>query len=674
MTTDLKQAETLLVVQRDLGIALGGAADLTEALDAVLEAATRIEGIDSGGAYLVDEASGDVRIAASRGLSEEFVAATACYAADTPNARIVMAGTPRYVAYREMVEKEIGRPFDDVRRRERLKTFAGVPIVHHGEVVGCINAASHEVIDIPETSRQALESIASRVGSTIARIRAEERLRDSEARYRAIFDHAMDGILLAHVGTRRFLSGNRRICDMLGYAPEEIRGLSVEDIHPRDTLLAVFEHFEEQAKGGGHLAADLPVLRKDGSMFHVDISSGVITLGGERYLIGIFRDVTDRRKAEAESHRAQRLESLGLLAGGIAHDFNNILTAVVGGISLARLRSRNGAPIGDLLDEAEKAAYRARDLTQQLLTFARGGTPVRRVCAVGGLVTDAATFALHGSTARAHVEAAVDLWPADVDAGQIGQVLHNLVLNAAQAMPGGGVVSVAAENFTASGREAAALSPGRYVRISVVDRGCGIPEENLAHIFDPYFTTKDSGSGLGLAVAHSIVRKHGGRIDVESTVGAGSTFRVYLPAASGVPEESGGEACERRRLEGRILVMDDDRAVREVARGMLEALGCEAAVACDGREAIGAWTEARDAGRPFDAVILDLTVQGGMGGVDCLAALARLDPSVKALVSSGYSTDPVLADSRRFGFSGVICKPYRIELLHEALEKVLEGG
>lgn len=663
------QAEDLLVVQRDLGIALSGAVDLSEALDAVLDAAFRVEGIDSGGIYLVDGVSGDVRLAASRGLTKEFVESAAYYPKDSPNARFVMEGRPRYVSHREFVEKEMARSFDDVRTREGIRTFAGVPIVHHGKVVGCLNMASHEQIEFPETSRQALESIASRVGSTIMRIRAEEMLRESEERYRTIFEKAMDGILLANVANGRFLSGNRRICEMLGYGPDELKDLSVADIHPENALPAVGVHFQAQILNSGHLAADVPVLRRDGSVFYADIVAGLVTLHGERYLVGIFRDVSERRKAEAEREKAQRLEALGVLAGGIAHDFNNLLTAIAGNVSLARLRSARSESVTELLDDAEKAAYRARDLTQQLLTFAKGGHQARRTCTIGALVADASSFILRGSNAQLALAVAPDLWPIEADIGQIGQVVQNLVLNAAQSMPEGGVVSVTAENVE-SPSDAVPLASGRHVRISVVDRGCGIPADNIQSIFDPYFTTKNSGSGLGLAVAQSIVRSHGGRIEVVSEVGAGSSFVVLLPVASRSPAEPSAKGDGHPQFSGRVLLMDDDESIRVVASKMLEELGCRVTTVSDGALAVDAWCSARRDGRPFDVCILDLTIPGGMGGIGCVAALKHLDPAVQVIVSSGYSTDPVLSDPTRFGFAGVICKPYLVDDLRTVLARI----
>ncbi|MFZ5496727.1 MAG: ATP-binding protein [Verrucomicrobiota bacterium] len=376
-------------------------------------------------------------------------------------------------------------------------------------------------------------------------------------------------------------------------------------------------------------------------------------------------------RLQTELERSSRLESLGVLAGGIAHDFNNLLTAILGNLGLAAMDKRVMEAAGDCIAEAERGARRARDITQQLLTFAKGGDPVRTAVPLPEIVTEAANFARHGSKVRFDFDLPSNLPPGDVDAGQISRVVHNLVINAVQAMPDGGVVSIALAAVDLAAGEVDALAAGSYLRLTIADTGKGIPAEALPRIFDPYFSTKvrAGNSGLGLATVRSIVRKHNGHIEVESRVGQGTTFRVWLPAA---PHElpSAASAAQRSsaHLPARILVMDDEEVIRRVAGRMLALAGHETVFTADGAEAVRAYAAARQSGRPFDVVIFDLTVPGGMGGKDALQELLRLDPDIRAIASSGYSSDPIMANPRTYGFKVSLPKPYDIPDLMRAVE------
>lgn len=389
-------------------------------------------------------------------------------------------------------------------------------------------------------------------------------------------------------------------------------------------------------------------------------------------VVVVFRDVSDQRKLEEEMSKIERLESVGVLAGGIAHDFNNILAAVLGNISIARLIQDDVSMIHERLTEAENAAMRARDLTQQLLTFSRGGEPVRKSTNLEGLVRESASFALRGSNVLSEFDIDPDLWSADVDGGQVGRVFHNLVINADQAMPNGGKLQISMRNHLVHEESTLPLNPGRYVFVRVKDEGVGIPPEYLQKVFDPFFTTKQRGSGLGLATSFSIVQKHNGFMAVQSTVGKGTTFEIYLPASTVVSREPASQSSSLYHGEGRILVMDDERSVQEVATVMLKELGFEVDVANDGSSAIEKYLQAKMADEPYVAVIMDLTIPGGMGGEEAIAHLRKLDPKVKAIVSSGYSNDPIMSNYLDFGFAGVVAKPYRLQDLGSVLADVLE--
>ncbi|HOF86948.1 MAG TPA: PAS domain S-box protein [Armatimonadota bacterium] len=416
------------------------------------------------------------------------------------------------------------------------------------------------------------------------------------------------------------------------------------------------------------------LVSRHGAEYILNDSGAPITdPGGE--IVGVvlvFRDVTEKRWLEAELQRAAKLESLGILAGGIAHDFNNVLTAILGNLSLARVLAAPSDAVYPKLQEAEKAALHAKALTQQILTFSRGGTPVKRIISLAELLRETVAFALPGSSVACDLAIADDLWPAEVDPGQVTQVIHNLVVNADQATSFGGSVCVRACNCVVPRGDMLPLDPGSYVRIEVEDQGIGIEPEDLPKIFDPFFSTKPDGSGLGLATAYSIVRNHHGYITVESEVDIGTTFTVYLPAAPGaVVPQPVTEAAVPVISFGRILVMDDEPLVLETVESMLEVLGYEVVGVTDGEAAIAEYDEALRTGMPFDAVLLDLTMRGGIGGQEVMARLRQVDPRVRAIVSSGYSNDPIMADCREYGFRTGIAKPYKVSELSDVVRRVI---
>lgn len=385
------------------------------------------------------------------------------------------------------------------------------------------------------------------------------------------------------------------------------------------------------------------------------------------------RDITEKKKMEEEILKAQKLESLGVLAGGIAHDFNNLLTAIMGNISLAKMYADPATKAFDRLADAEKACERATGLTQQLLTFSKGGSPVKKTASIVQIITDSAGFMLRGSNVKCEFTLQKDLWAVDVDEGQMGQVINNLIINADQAMPDGGVISVTAKNLALEASDILPLPAGRYILISIQDQGEGISSQNLAKIFDPYFTTKERGSGLGLATVYSIIKSHQGHLDVASTEGVGTIFRLYLPASEKEiqPAEKKAPEAKSPASSGRILVMDDEEIIREIAREVLNHLGYEVEVCEDGQSALALYREALSSGKRYDAVIMDLTIQGGMGGKETMKALHVIDPMVKGIVSSGYNNDPILADFREYGFSGMVSKPYTVRELQKTLKELV---
>jgi signal transduction histidine kinase/ActR/RegA family two-component response regulator len=385
------------------------------------------------------------------------------------------------------------------------------------------------------------------------------------------------------------------------------------------------------------------------------------------------REIGERERIESQLTRVQKLESLGLLAGGIAHDFGNLLGSVMGNISLAILDVDPASPARQQLIKAEAASLRAQELIRQLLTFSRGGMPVKKLLSLPGLITEAAGLSLRGSRVLHELTIPGDLWSVEADDGQVMQVLSNVLINADQSMPDGGIIRITAQNVTLDAGDIPPLGAGRYVKVSIRDEGTGIPEENLFRIFDPFFTTKKKGSGLGLATSYSIIRKHEGIMTVESEPGKGTTFHLYLPASQGDASFSSRDDTYIKG-SGHILIMDDEEDMRNTTGDMLMRLGYSVDFAGDGGEAIAKYRGAREGGRPFDAVIMDLTVPGGMGGREAIRQLLAIDPDARAIVSSGYSDDTVLADHRSFGFRGVVRKPYRLRDLSEVVAAVLRDG
>lgn len=467
---------------------------------------------------------------------------------------------------------------------------------------------------------------------------------------------------------------NQAVLDLLGYTEKELTALPLDKIFAGGAPFKG-EEFEKLIEKGELRNYETRYTAKDGREIPILFSAAIIKdkRGRVMYIVSMAKDITERKKMEENLLRAQKLESISILAGGIAHDFNNILTGILGNISLTKIYIKPGDKVLNTLDEAENACLQARNLTQQLLTFSKGGIPVKKTAFITELLKDSARFALTGSNVQCEFSILNDIWPVEIDTGQMSQVINNLIINAKQAMPKGGTIKVRAENVIIDTGQGLPLKEGKYIKISVKDEGSGIPKEYLKKIFDPYFSTKEKGSGLGLAVTYSIIEKHGGYITAESELGIGTAFFIYLPASQKqIPQK---KVEEERPLvgTGKILLMDDEEIVRNVAGEMLKHLGYAVKFAMDGAEAIELYKKAWESDKPFDAVIMDLTVPSGMGGKEAINNLLEIDPDVKAIVSSGYSNDPVLAEFRKYGFSGIVTKPYNIEELSKTLDRVRKG-
>jgi PAS domain S-box-containing protein len=666
--TERKHAEELLTVERDLGIALAFAHDLRKALDVALDCVLKTRCIDSGGIYLVDRATGAVDLVVHRGLSDEFVRRVGHFAAHTPQARLVRAGVPVYAGLGEMPGLQ-----EDMDRLEGLRSLAVVPIVHEGDLVAVFNVASHEHDSMPESTRRALETIAAQVGEALARLGAEQGQREIELRYRELVEAIPDMVfILDREGTVRFI--NRPAAAMLGRKPEDILGRKQADLFSKEGARHAASVAEVFASGRMRVSESL----------HYDLPSGPLWLdnrliplkndrGETTSVLGISRDVTERRKMEASLQNAQKLESLGVLAGGIAHDFNNLLTAQFGYIELAAGSVPPDSEAYALLSEALSVFGRTRDLTRQLITFAKGGHPRMETAALEPILRATVRFSLSGANVSASFAIARDLWLCDIDGNQMRQVFDNIVINARQAMPAGGAISVAAANVPENQPLPPSLGLRRYVKVSFADHGAGIPEDVLSRIFDPFFTTKEQGSGLGLAVAYSIVKKHGGHIDVESEIGRGTTFHVYLPASTN--DRPGPVVAKRTAHRGscKVLLVEDEDPVRAITERMLSLMGYDVVSTSNGADAIERFALGKAGGRPFDLAVLDLTMSGGMSGVELVAELSKIDPNLRAVAATGYSEDQVVAHPERYGFAAAIVKPFTLDELGTKMQEVTGG-
>jgi two-component system, cell cycle sensor histidine kinase and response regulator CckA len=537
-------------------------------------------------------------------------------------------------------------------------------------VIGAIDASLVPLIVTPIVyyfirHTAELKSINQRLQQEIAdRMHAEKALAGSEARYRAIVD-GYDGLIYICSSDYRIEFMNRQLIARTGRDATGER--CYDTLHGLDAVCSwcvnnriftgetVRGEFQSTKDNRWYYRTDTPIYNVDGTIS----------------MQAMLMDITEHKAMEDDLLKARKLESIGLLAGGIAHDFNNMLAGILGNVELAKLYAIHDEKVYARLEAAEDATIRAKDLTLQLLTFSKGGAPLKQTIDIGEVLKENVIFALRGSATKSEVSIPDGLWPIDADEGQMTQVFNNLIINADQAMPSGGTITVTCGNAILGASDVLSLQGGKYVKISIADQGIGIPKEFLQKIFDPYFTTKKRGSGLGLATCFSIIKRHGGQILVESELGTGTTFHIYLPASEGMVQKKPLEMEGLMKGQGRILVMDDDVAVRDTSMNVLKALGYEVAVVPDGNSALISFQKAKASGKPFDLVIMDLTIPGGLGGKETIKKLLEIDPDAKAIVSSGYSNDPVMAEYEHYGFKGVVAKPFKIRELGETVYRVI---
>jgi two-component system, cell cycle sensor histidine kinase and response regulator CckA len=520
--------------------------------------------------------------------------------------------------------------------------------------------------------RVVIENSLSVFIDIVRRKEAEIAFLESEGRYRKLVESSPESIFVCCDG--KIVFANNSALKLLGmeHSDDVIGKDFIQFINPED--YATIQSMEKKTLEDHDETPLMEVRfnRTNGSSVDTEVVAIPFVFQEKSAVQIVAIDISERKQMEKELINVQKIESLGILAGGIAHDFNNILTGILGNIELAIAYSNPEREEYRFLDNAHSASNRAKELTHKLLTFSKGGVPLTESATLSGIITDSVDFVLSGSSIKYDFTIPDDLWPVDIDIVQFRQVIENLTINANQAMPNGGTFTIHAENVNEDARELLPLRSRKYIKLTIKDQGIGISDNDIPNIFDPYFTTKDGGSGLGLATTYSIIKKHNGSISVSSEIGVGTTFTIYVPASDEEPSKDNAVAEKPKTGQGKILVMDDDEVVRLVAVQMLETLGFTSVTANDGNEAIKYYMAAYESGDPFDGVIIDLTIRGGMCGEETINKLLELDPEIKAIVSSGYSNSPVMANYREYGFSGIIKKPYNLCEISECLSSLID--
>jgi len=503
----------------------------------------------------------------------------------------------------------------------------------------------------------------------LKQLEAEQALRESkqalvenEERYRLLFEQCPDDVVIVDPHSLKVVDFNDAAHARLGYTREEFAQLSVPD-YVEGVGPDYIDQRERALSEEGTAVFRLRDRTKSGDIRDTIVSVRRLELGGRPMDHCVIKDVTELKRMREELEKAQKLESLGIVAGRIAHDFNNVLTGIQGNLSIMRLLCGADDRMSERIDSCENSVAAAARLTRQLITFSSGGAPVKKVLDPRDVIEDSLSAALRGSQVAPRCELAADLWPVEADAAQLAQAVCNLLANAREAMAERGTLHVSAANRTDTGG-------GHFVVISVRDEGCGIAPEHLDRIFDPYFTTKEGATGLGLPILFSIVTRHGGQVKVSSNLGEGASFEVWLPAS---PARQAEESAERRTTGdcGRyVIVMDDDEVIREVTKDMLTMLGYRVETFCDGSELIERYLLALEAGERPAAAILDLTVPGRMGGIEAASRILQVDPAARLIVSSGYSNDAAMSNYREYGFMESLSKPFRVNQLDDVLRRV----
>jgi len=524
----------------------------------------------------------------------------------------------------------------------------------------------------PEPADEILK-LRRRVEELEATLQNDDRLhtasRKAEEKFRGLVEHSLVGIYIFQDGMFAYV--NPKASDVFGYTQEEITAMPLSALIVEEERGTLEQNIQSLLSGEATMTHSfLKGKRKDGAIIELEIEGTKTEINGKPAVIGTFLDITVKGRMEAEIRKIQKLESLSSFAGYIAHEYNNILTAIIGNLALAKMYAKPGYEVHDVLVEAEKASLRAKDLTSQLLSFASGGIQLKKVVFLQELLRDLIRLSVDARNISCELMVSDNLWSVEIDEGQIGQAIDTLIRYARQKTPHDGHIKISAENMLIGRSAVLPLKEGRYVLIVIEDQGEGMSEVELQNLFDPFCSEDKKGKGLEFASAFAIVQKHHGHITAESHFGMGTTFRLFLPAMLEKPQLTTESFAVHPAREGKVLVMDDEEIVRVVIERLLLQCGFEAELTKDGTEMLRLYRKAKEAGRPFEAVILDLIIQNGMGGQEAMKNLLEYDPEVRVIVSSGYSNDPIMANFRDYGFSGFLPKPYKLEELKRAMKDI----
>jgi PAS domain S-box-containing protein len=503
------------------------------------------------------------------------------------------------------------------------------------------------------------------------RKKAEKELEESEEKFRLLFEHSFDPIFWVNAELETIINCNKVAAQLLERTKDEIIGQHHSFIHPPHIRERAKKVFREQVSTTADYTNETQLYSKSKKSIHVHLTSATISIGSQLIVQDIYRDITQSKIDEAERLKSQKIESLSKLTGGIVHDYNNILVGILGNVNILQYKPSLDEDVKLILKDIETAAIRAHDLTKQLLTFSKGGSPIKTPAHINDVIQDSVSLIMRGSKSQYELKFEGEMPVVEIDIGQISQMINNLIINAKQAMPTGGLLKISARTIIISDSSTIPLANGDYVQISIQDEGKGIPVEIQGHIFDPYFTTKPAGAGLGLATSFSIAKQHDGLLMFETEENKGTTFYIFLPVSDKQVIPTQSITKRKNNFDGRVLIMDDDPIVQKTLTKILVSQGFSVDSAHNGQECIDLYRKSIENGSKYEFLVMDLVIPGGMGGKETIAILRDINPDIVAIVSSGYSTDPILANYQDYGFTAVLNKPYTISEVIDTINSIL---
>jgi len=672
--TERKNAENLLKIQRDLALKLTEKTSKFESkISECLDAALEISNMDCGGIYLIFEDTKDFNLVKSKGFSPEVIENLLYIEKTSKYYDFMINAKPIYTTFKKIKFLSI-----DAKNKQGLKGLAVLPLSFNNVVIACIILISKKFEHIPSTVKHALETLSMQISNLIINAKSEDNLIEEKEFLSTTLKSISDGVISTDIKGNIILF-NKASEEITGWNLNEAIGNDINKIfkinnNKEFSLQNIFESIIKQKEINYH-SYNSELINKNNLKLNIEFSVSTIRDKNKNIqgVVIVFKDITKKLIYEEEIKKAHKLESLGVLAGGIAHDFNNYMTCILGNISLAMSMLGTYDKTTKFLSDAEKAVIRSRDLAQQLLTFAKGGLPIKKTTSIKEIIQESSNFVLKGSNINVLISIPDDLYNVEIDIGQINQVFNNLILNSMQAMKDGGTINILGENINIDNNIDLPIKNGKFVKITIIDQGCGIPANIKDKIFDPYFSSSKNGNGLGLAICYSIIKKHNGFITFESQINKGSSFHIYFPASEKNNIEINENNIQIITGNGKILIMDDEDIVSTVLANMLNHLGYKFSIAKDGQEAIDKYIESVNNKEPYDIILMDLTIPGGMGGKRTIQEILKINSNAKVIVTSGYSNDPIMSNYKNYGFIDCIVKPYKINTLSATINRVLNN-